>query len=79
MIGFSEFLDYYYAIITYKFADGHTEEIEVTDEEADKDATEMATNYGISKDELIEAFGGMEVLKYDSKMRKTLKFLQENN
>ena len=29
MIGFSEFLDYYYAIITYKFADGHTEEIEV--------------------------------------------------
>ena len=34
MIGFSEFLDYYYAIITYKFADGHTEEIEVTDEVA---------------------------------------------
>ncbi len=55
------------------------EKIEVTEEEANKDAEEMATNYGITKDELIEAFGGMEVLKYDSKMRKTLKFLEENN
>ena len=55
------------------------EKIEVTDEEADKDATEMANNYGISKEELIDAFGGMEVLKYDSKMRKTLNFLKENN
>ena len=68
--------------IKYRYlleAVSEAEKIEVTDEEADKDATEMATNYGISKDELIEAFGGMEVLKYDSKMRKTLKFLQENN
>lgn len=55
------------------------ESIEVTDEEADKDAEEMAKNYGISKDELLNAYGSMEVLKYDSKMRKTLKFLQENN
>lgn len=68
--------------IKYRYlleAVSEAEKIEVTDEEADKDATEMATNYGISKEELIEAFGGMEVLKYDSKMRKTLKFLQENN
>ena len=55
------------------------EKIEVTDEEAEKDAEEMAKNYGISKEELINAFGGMEVLKYDSKMRKTLNFLKENN
>lgn len=68
--------------IKYRYlleAVSEAEKIEVTDEEADKDATEMATNYGISKEELIEAFGGIEVLKYDSKMRKTLKFLQENN
>lgn len=68
--------------IKYRYlleAVSEAEKIEVTDEEADKDATEMADNYGISKEELIEAFGGMEVLKYDSKMRKTLKFLQENN
>ena len=39
----------------------------------------MAKNYGISKEELVNAFGGMDVLKYDSKMRKTLNFLKENN
>ena len=55
------------------------EKIDVTDEEASKDAEEMAQNYGISKEELIKAYGSMEVLKYDAKMRKTLKFLQENN
>lgn len=55
------------------------EKIEVTDEEVEKDIEEMATNYGISKEELVEAFGGKEVLTYDSKMRKTLKFLEENN
>ena len=55
------------------------EKIEVTDEEAEKDAEEMAQNYGISKDELLKAFGSMEVLKYDAKMRKTLEFLKNNN
>lgn len=55
------------------------EKIEVSEEEAMKDAEEMAQNYGITKEELIEAFGGMEVLKYDSKMRKTLEFLKANN
>ena len=50
-----------------------------TDEEADKDAEEMAQNYGISKDELLKAFGSIEVLKYDAKMRKTLEFLKNNN
>ena len=55
------------------------EKIEVTDEEVEKDIEEMATNYGISKEELVDAFGGKEVLTYDSKMRKTLKFLEENN
>ena len=55
------------------------EKIEVTDEEVEKDIEEMATNYGISKEELVDAFGGKEVLTYDSKMRRTLKFLEENN
>ncbi len=55
------------------------EKIDVTEEEVDKDIEEMSTNYGISKEELIDAFGGKEVLAYDSKMRKTLKFLEENN
>ena len=68
--------------IKYRYlleAVAEAEKIEVTDEEAEKDAEEMAQNYGISKEELLEAFGSMEVLKYDAKMRKTLEFLKENN
>lgn len=68
--------------IKYRYlleAVAEAEKIEVTDEEADKDAEEMAKNYGISKDELLKAFGSMEVLKYDAKMRKTLEFLKNNN
>ncbi len=55
------------------------EKIEVTEEEAMKDAEEMAKNYGITKDELIKAFGSMEIIKYDAKMRKTLEFIKKNN
>ena len=55
------------------------EGIEVTESEVEHDAEEMAKNYGISKEELLKAFGGMEVMKYDSKMRKTLEFLKNNN
>ena len=68
--------------IKYRYlleAVAEAEKIDVTDEEADKDAEEMAKNYGISKDELLKAFGSMEVLKYDAKMRKTLEFLKKNN
>ena len=68
--------------IKYRYlleAVAEAEKIEVTDEEANKDAEEMAKNYGISKDDLLKAFGSMEVLKYDSKMRKTLEFLKTNN
>ena len=68
--------------IKYRYlleAVAEAEKIEVTDEEANKDAEEMAKNYGISKDELLKAVGSMEVLKYDSKMRKTLEFLKTNN
>lgn len=54
------------------------ENIEVTEEEADKDAEEMAKNYGITKEELMKAFGSKEVLMYDAKMRKTLDFLKNN-
>ena len=54
------------------------EKIEVTEKEADKDAEEMAKNYGITKEELMKAFGSKEVLMYDAKMRKTLDFLKNN-
>ena len=55
------------------------ENITVSKEEVDKDIEEMSKNYGISKEDLINSYGGREVLEYDSKMRKTLNFLKDNN
>lgn len=52
------------------------EKIEVSDEEADKSAEEMATNYGISKDELLKAYGSLEVIKYDMKMRNAIEIIK---
>ena len=55
------------------------EKIEATDEEADKEAERLSIMYNMTKDELIKAFGGKEYLIYDTKMRKALDFLKENN
>jgi len=55
------------------------EKIEVTDEEADKEAERLSIMYQMTKEELINAFGGKDFLIYDTKMRKTLDFLKENN
>lgn len=52
------------------------ENIEVTDEEADKQADEMASNYGITKDELLKAYGSLEVIKYDIKMRNAIEIIK---
>lgn len=52
------------------------EKIEVTDEEADKQAEEMANNYGISKEELLKAYGSLEVVKYDIKMRNAIEIIK---
>lgn len=51
------------------------ENIEVTDEEADEEAGKMAEGYGIEKQEFLKHFGGLEVVKYDMKMRKALEIL----
>ncbi len=52
------------------------EKIEVSDEEAEKQAEEMATNYGISKEELLNAYGSLEVVKYDIKMRNAIEIVK---
>ena len=53
------------------------EKIEVTEEEANKEAEEMAKKYGVTKDELLKNFGGIEMLIYDMKMRKTIDILKK--
>ena len=56
-----------------------TEKIEVTDEETEKEIEKLASNYQMSKDELIQEFGGKESVKYDLEIRKTIEFLKKNN
>ncbi|MBQ4030600.1 MAG: trigger factor [Bacilli bacterium] len=51
------------------------EKIEVTDEEAEKEADEMAQQYAVSKEEFLSHFGGLETVKYDLRMKKALKVL----
>ncbi len=52
------------------------EKIEVSDEEAEKQAEEMANNYGISKEELLKAYGSLDVVKYDIKMRNAIEIVK---
>ena len=56
-----------------------TEKIDFTEEEVKARSKEMAENYGITEDELLNAYGSLEVVKYDMKMHKALEILKENN
>lgn len=55
------------------------EKIDVSDSDTDKEAERLAELYQMKKDELINAFGGLDMIKYDLKIRKTIDFLKENN
>ncbi len=52
------------------------ENIEVSDEEANENAQTMADNYGISKEELLDAYGNLDMIKYDVKMHKALEIVK---
>ncbi len=52
------------------------EKIEVTEEEALKDAEEKSKKHAMDKDEYVKAFGGIEMLKYDLKVQKVLDILK---
>ncbi len=55
------------------------ENIDFTDQETEEKSEELAQNYGITKDELIKAYGSLEIVKYDLKMHKALEIIKENN
>ena len=55
------------------------EDIKFTDKEVEKEAKKMADNYGISLEELIKAYGNLEVVKYDMTMHKAIEIIKENN
>lgn len=55
------------------------EKVEVTIEEAKKEAENLAEKYQVSKDEFLSQFGGIDIVKYDLEMRKTIELLKELN
>ena len=55
------------------------EKIEVTEEDAEKEAEELANKYQVEKDEFLSQFGGIEMIQYDLEMRKTIELLKELN
>ena len=55
------------------------EKIDFTEDEVKARSKEMADNYGISEEELLNAYGSLEVVKYDMKMHKAIEILKENN
>ena len=52
------------------------ENIEVTDKDAKEEAKEMAKKYNMKEKEFLDAFGGLEMMKYDIKMRKAMDVLK---
>lgn len=54
------------------------EKFEISSEEAQEEAEKMAKDYGMAKEEFLSQFGGLDVVKYDMKMRKALEVLKEN-
>ena len=55
------------------------EKIEVTDEDVDKEAEELAKKYNMDKEDFIKEFGGIELVKYDLEMHKAIDKLKELN
>ena len=52
------------------------EKFEITDKDAEKEAEKLAENYGMTKEQLLTEFGGLEVVKYDMKMRKAIEVVK---
>ena len=53
------------------------EKFEVTDKEAEKEAEHLAGHYNMKKDDFLKEYGGLDMIKYDIKMRKALEILKK--
>lgn len=53
------------------------EKVEISDEEASKEAQKLAEQYGVSKAEFLMNFGGIDLVKYDLKMRKAMDIMKK--
>ena len=55
------------------------EKIKVTEEDASKEAEELAKKYQMEKEKFLNQFGGLDMIKYDLEMRQTIELLKELN
>ena len=55
------------------------EKVEVTIEETEKEAEELAKKYQMEKDEFLKEFGGLDLVQYDLQMRRVIELLKEYN
>lgn len=55
------------------------ENIEVTEEETDKELEELATKYNVSKEEFIDMYGDKTMFKYELEVKKVLELLMKEN
>lgn len=55
------------------------ENIEISDEDAKKEAADLASKYQMDEEEFLKLFGGIEMVKYDLEMRKAIEVLKDNN
>ena len=54
------------------------EKIEIPDEEASAEAEKLSKEYQMTKDEFLKTFGGLDIVKYDLKMRRAIDVLKGN-
>lgn len=55
------------------------EKIEVSNEEAEEEAKNLAEKYQMDKEDFLKQFGGLEMIQYDLEMRKVMDLLKELN
>lgn len=55
------------------------EKIEISEEDANKEAESLADKYKMEKEEFLKMFGGLDMIKYDLQMRKVIELLKELN
>ncbi|MEG2250882.1 MAG: trigger factor [Bacilli bacterium] len=55
-----------------------TEKIEISEEDAKKEAAEIAKKYQMETEEFLKEFGGIEMVKYDLTMRKAVEVIKGN-
>ena len=53
------------------------EKIEISDKQADEEATKLAEKYQTEKEEFLKMFGGIDMIKYDLKMRSAIEVLKK--